>query len=323
VIPRRRFLGLFAAGAFVAPLAAEAQRVGRVPRIGFLQRARNENVTAFTQALQDAGYVEGRTITLETRIYGGREDELPQLAAELVALKCDAIVAAAPYAIIAAAKATGTIPIVGIDLESDPIAEGFVTSLARPVGNITGMFLDLAELSGKQLQILKEIIPKLSHVAVLGDPAVNASQFRELRVVARSLAVQIQALEMKSSKDLDGAFEVAKKGLVRALIVLSSPKLLVLREEISRLALKHGLPTISLFTSFPQAGALMAYGPKLMDMYKRAVNYIDRILKGAWAGNLPIERPTRFEFIINLKTAKALGLTIPPPLLARADELIQ
>jgi putative ABC transport system substrate-binding protein len=323
VIPRRRFLGLFAAGALATPLAAEAQQVGKVPRIGFLQRARNENVTAFTQALQDAGYVEGRTIALETRIYGGREDELPRLAAELVALKCDAIVAAAPYAIVAAAKATGTIPIVGIDLESDPVANGWARSLGHPGGNVTGVFLDFPELGGKQIQLLKEAVPKLARVAVLWDSSIGEVQFRATETAARSAGVAVQSVGIDLPEGLETAFGRAAHQRPQGMIVLSSPKLLVLREEISRLALKHRVPTISLFTSFPQAGALMAYGPKLTDMYKRAVDYVDRILKGAGAGNLPIERPARFEFIINLKTAKALGLTIPQSLLLRADEVIQ
>jgi len=327
-VDRRAFLGIVAGGLLAAPLPAGAQPAQRVHRIGILTTGNPRsglpaNWEGLLQGLRESGYAEGQNIAFEHRYAQGEPELFPDLAAELVRLKVDVIFARGPWAVTAAKTATRTIPIVGIDLESDPIAEGFVTSLARPGGNITGMFLDLAELSGKQLQILKEIIPKLSRVAVLGDPAVNASQFRELRVVARSLAVQIQALEMKSSKDLDRAFEVANKGLVRALIVLSNPLTLASRTLIGDIAVKRRLPTMYLYRAHVEAGGLISYGPDLPDMFRHCGIYVGRILGGAKPGELPVERPTKFELVINLKTAKALGLTIPPSLLQRADQIIE
>ena len=320
---RRSFIGTLASGLLAAPLAAVGQPTEKVARIGFLQRQRNENVTAFTQGLQEAGYIEGRNLTLEIRIYGGKEDVLPHLAGELVALRCDVIVAASPYAIAAAAKATRAIPIVGVDLESDPVANGWARSLSRPGGNVTGEFLDLPELGGKQIQFLREVVPELARVAVLWDATIGQVQVRATEAAARTAGVQAQSLGIRLAADLPEVFARAVRAHAQGMIVLSSPVLLGQRAEISKLALTHHLPTISLFTSYPQAGALMAYGPNLAEMYKRLAIYVDRILKGERPGDLPIARPTRFELVINLKTAKALGLTIPPSLLQRADQVIE
>jgi len=326
VITRRTFLWGLPLGTMSA-FAAEAQPA-KVSRIGILttgdpRSAPPGNWEGFLQGLRESGYVEGQSIAFEHRYAQGKPELFPDLAADLVRLKVDVIFARGPWAVTAAKAATRTIPIVVIDLESDPIADGFVKSLARPGGNITGMFLDLAELSGKQLQILKEIIPKLSPVAVLGDPAVNASQLRELRVVARSLAVQIEALEMKSSKDLDGAFKAANRGHAKALIVLSNPLTLASRTQIGDMAVKRRLPMMSLYRAHVEAGGLISYGPDLPDMFRRCGVYVGRILGGASPGELPVERPVRFDLVVNMKTAKALGLTIPQSLLLRADEIIQ
>jgi len=310
-----------------APLAVDGQST-RVPRIGVLttgnpRSAPPANWEAFVQGLRVSGYVEGKNIAFEHRYAEGRPELFPDLAADLVRLKVDVIFARGPWAVPAAKSATRTIPIIGIDLESDPIAQGLVESLARPGGNITGMFLDLAELSGKQLQILKEIVPRLSRVAVLADPAVNSSQLRELRVVARSLAVQIQALEMKSSKDLKGALEATQKGYAEALIVLGNPLTLASRTLIGEIAVKQRLPTIYPVGAHVEAGGLISYGPDLPDMFRRCGVYVGRILGGAKPAELPVERPVRFNLVINLKTAKALGLTIPPSLRLRADQVIE
>jgi len=310
-----------------APLAVDGQST-RVPRIGVLttgnpRSAPPANWEAFVQGLRESGYVEGKNIAFEHRYAEGRPELFPDLAADLVRLKVDVIFARGPWAVPAAKSATRTIPIIGIDLESDPIAQGLVESLARPGGNITGMFLDLAELSGKQLQILKEIVPRLSRVAVLADPAVNSSQLRELRVVARSLAVQIQALEMKSSKDLKGALEATQKGYAEALIVLGNPLTLASRTLIGEIAVKQRLPTIYPVGAHVEAGGLISYGPDLPDMFRRCGVYVGRILGGAKPAELPVERPVRFNLVINLKTAKALGLTIPPSLRLRADQVIE
>ena len=327
MMTRRAFLCGLTLGMLSAPLAAEAQPA-KISRIGILttgdpRSSPPANWKGFLQGLRESGYVEGQNIAFEHRYAQGTPELFPDLATDLVRLKVDVLFARGPWAVTAAKAATGTIPIVGIDLESDPIADGFVKSLARPGGNITGMFLDLAELSGKQLQILKEIVPKLSPVAVLGDTSVNASQLRELKVVARSLAVQIEELEMKSSKDLDGAFKVANKRHARALIVLSNPLTLASRTQIGDIAVKRRLPTMYLYRAHVEAGGLISYGPDLPDMFRRCGVYVGRILGGAKPGELPVERPTKFELVINLKTAKALGLTIAPSVLGRADQIIE
>jgi putative tryptophan/tyrosine transport system substrate-binding protein len=312
----------------LTPVVGAAQPTGKVWRIGVLTTgnplsAPPANWEGFLHGLRESGYVEGQNVAFEQRYAEGKPELFPDRAADLVRLKVDAIFARGPWAVTAAKAATRTIPIIGLDLESDPIADGFVKSLARPGENITGMFLDLAELSGKQLQILKEIIPKLPRVAILGDPAVNASQLRELRVVARSLAVQTQALEMKSSKDLESAFEAANKGHARALIVLSNPLTLAARTQIGDMAVKRRLPTMYLYRAHVDAGGLISYGPDLLDMFRRCGEYVGRILGGAKPSELPVERPVRFDLVLNLKTAKALGLTIPQTLLLRADQVIE
>jgi len=325
-----RLIGLviLALSLTLAPVVAAAQPAGKAWRVGVLttgnpHSAPPANWDGFLQGLRESGYVEGQNIAIEQRYAEGKPELFPDRAADLVRLKVDVIFARGPWAVTAAKAATRTIPIIGIDLESDPIADGFVKSLARPGGNITGMFLDLAELSGKQLQILKEIIPRLSRVAILGDSAVNASQLRELRMVARSLAVQTQALEMKSSKDLESAFEAANKGRATALIVLSNPLTLASRTQIGDMATKRRLPTMYLYRAHVDAGGLISYGPDLPDMFRRCGEYVGRILGGAKPSELPVERPVKFDLVINLKTANALGLTIPQSVLVRADEIIQ
>ena len=325
---RRALITMVGGSMLVAPFTTEAQQTGKVWRIGVLttgnpRSAPPGNWEGFLHGLRESGYVEGQNIAFEHRYAEGKPELFPDLAADLARLKVDAIFARGPWAVTAAKAATRTIPIIGIDLESDPIADGFVKSLSRPGENITGMFLDLAELSGKQLQILKEIIPKLSRVAILGDPAVNASQLRELRAVARSLAVQTQTLEMKSPKDLEGAFEAANKGHARALIVLSNPLTLASRTQIGGMAVKRRLPTMYLYRAHVEAGGLISYGPDLPDMFRRCGEYVGRVLGGAKPGELPVERPVRFDLVLNLKTAKVLGLTIPHSLLLRADQVIE
>jgi len=311
----------------VAARAAKAQPA-RLPRIGVLTTASSAsspsaNYEAFVQGLRESGYIEGRNVLLEQRYAEERPKLFPALAADLVRLNVDLIFARGPWAVAAATSATKTIPIVGIDLETDPVANGLVKSLARPGGNLTGMFLDLAELSGKQLQILKEINPGLSRVAVLGDSAVNSSQLKELRIVAESAAVQIQPLEMKTAKDLTGAFEAENKRRSDALIVLSNPLTLAARSQIAGIAAKRRLPSVYLYGAHVEAGGLLSYGPNLPDMFRRCGVYAARILGGHRPADLPLERPTKFEMVLNLKTAKALGLTIPPALLARADQVIE
>ena len=321
---RREFITLLGGAVAAWPLAARAQQPsGRIPRIGFLQALRGENTEAFVQALRDAGYIDGQNALIEIRIYETMLDRLFELANEMVGLKCDVIMAAAPYAIDAAIRGTTTIPIVGLDLESDPVANRWARSLARPGGNLTGIFLDLPELGGKQIELLKEAVPTLSRLAVLWDSTVGGVQFRATESAARAAGVTLQSLSIQRPEDLKEAFDRAIRERVQGMVVLSSPLINGQRSQIVEWALKTRLPTISLFTVFPRSGGLMAYGPNLPDLYKHAATYVGRILKGAKVGELPIERPARFELVINLKTAKTLGLDVPWFLQQRADEVIE
>jgi putative tryptophan/tyrosine transport system substrate-binding protein len=322
---RREFITLLG-GAAAWPLAARAQQPAKVARIGHLAIAAPTDIPppppanwdAFMQGLHEAGYIEGRNIAFEHRSAHDQPELFPKLALELATLKVDVIFARGTWALAAAKNATRTIPIVGIDLEIDPVEAGLVASIARPGGNITGLFLDLSELSGKHLQMLKEIIPGTSRVAVLGNPDINAPQ-----ILARSLAVQIRAVDAKNATDLDGAFDAAKNWRADALIVLSNPLSLAYRARIGNLAEKATLPTIYLYRAHVDAGGLISYGPDLPDMFRRCGAYVGRILSGTKSADLPIERPARFELVVNLKTAKALGITIPETILVRADEVIE
>src|ERR1700730_1013459 len=327
---RREFISFVGGAAAAWPLAAHPQQLARY-RIGHLAIAAPTdtpppppaNWDAFVQGLREIGYTEAQNITFEHRSAHDQPELFPKLALELASLKVDVNLARRSWALAAARNATRTIPIVGIDLEIDPVEAGLVASIARPGGNITGMFLDLAELSGKHLQFLKEIIPGTSRVAVLANPDINASQLRELGRVAGSLAVEIRAVDVKGTTDLDGAFEAAKNWRADALIVLSNPLSLAYRAQIGDLAEKAGLPTIYLYRAHVDAGGLLSYGPDLPDMFRRCGGYVGRVLGGTKPADLPIERPARFELAVNLKIAKALGITIPETILVRADEVIE
>jgi putative tryptophan/tyrosine transport system substrate-binding protein len=327
---RRKFITLLGGAAASWSLAARGQQPPRY-RIGHLAIAAPTdtpppppaNWDAFVQGLHEIGYREGQNIAFEHRSAHDRPELFPKLALELASLKVDVIFARGTWALAAAKNATRTIPIVGIDLEIDPVEAGLVASIARPGGNITGLFLDLSELSGKHLEILKEIIPGTSRVAVLGNPDINAPQIRELERVARLLAVQIRAVDVENATDLDGAFDTAKNWRADALIVLSNPLNLAHRTRIGDLAEKTGLPTIYLYRAHVDAGGLISYGPDLPDMFRRCGVYVGRILGGTKPADLPIERPARFELAVNLKIAKALGISIPETILVRADEVIE
>jgi putative ABC transport system substrate-binding protein len=326
---RRKFITLFGGAAVALPLAARAQQP--IHRIGHLAIAAPTdnpppppaNWRAFVQGLREIGYLEGQNIAFEHRSAHDQLELFPGLALELANLKVDVIFARGTWALAAAKNATRTIPIVGIDLEIDPVEAGLVASIARPGGNITGLFLDLSELSGKHLQLLKEIIPGTSRVAVLGNPDINATQIRELERVAGSLALQIRAVDVKNATDLNGAFGTAKDWRADALIVLSNPLSLAYRTRIGNLAEKASLPTIYLYRAHVDAGGLISYGPDLPDMFRRCGGYVGRILGGTKPTDLPIERPARFDLIVNLKTAKSLGITIPDTILVRADAVIE
>jgi len=315
--------------AFMARLAllaaarnAEAEQAGKVARIGATVNT-DAFYEAFLQGLADAGWVPGQNAVIERRTARGERELVSAMVAELVALKVDVILAAASWTIKSVRRATSAIPIVGVDLESDPVASGFVTSLARPGGNITGIFLDLPELSGKQLQFLKDTVPALARVAVLWEPGIGEPQLRATEEVARMIGITVNALGVERAEEIRPAVDRAARGRAQALVVLTSPLFAVNRGQIVELTQKYRLPTISPFTSLAEAGTLMAYGPSQREMYRRAATYVDRILRGAKPGELPVERPSKFALAINLKTAKALGLTIPHSLLLRADQVIE
>jgi putative ABC transport system substrate-binding protein len=324
---RRRFL-LTSLASLAAPLAAEAQEAGKVYRIGLLSPYSSaESVSwhqAFRRGLRDLGWIEGQNITIEPRYANGRNDRLPGLVADLVGLKVDIIVTAVTPDTLAAKKGTNTIPIV-MASPGDPVVTGIVTSLARPGGNITGLSQVAPDLVGKRVELLKEIVPKLSRVAVLWNPnaAVSALSWRELESAARALGVQLHSLEVRSADELDKAFRNATKARAEALVILPNAAFVPNLKRIADHSLQARLPSSFHLREFADAGGLVAYGPDRSDLFRRAASYVDKILKGAKPADLPIEQPTKFELLINLKTAKALGLTIPPSLLARADQIIE
>ncbi len=313
---------------FAAPLAGEAQQASKVPRIGYLSAGAPTTAStfenAFRQGLRELGNVEDRNIAIEYRWAEGKYERLPELAAELVRLKVDVILAVTTPAAQAAKAATRTIPIV-FTLVADPVASGLVASLARPSGNITGLPSIASEIIGKQLELLKETVARVSRVAVLQNPDASSHPFmvREAAGAARALGVQLRVLEARSPNDLDAAFTAITGERADALLVLADPFFRTHRARIADFAAKSRLPSVSGEREQTEVGGLMSYGPSRLDMFRRAATYVDKILKGAKPADLPIEQPTKFEFVINLKTAKALGLTIPPSILLRADQVIE
>jgi putative ABC transport system substrate-binding protein len=321
---RREFTTLLAGTAMTWPLAAHAQQQsGKLPRIGSIESAPAENTEALIEGLRDAGYVDGQTVILEPRYHHGSLEQIDELARELVSLKCNVIVAAAPYAIRAVLKETNTIPTIGLDLESDPVANGWAKSLARPGGNFTGLFLDVPELGGKQIELLRRVVPTITDLAVLWDATIATLQFRATETAAHSLGLNLRSFPIRNAEEIKDAVDRAAHDRVHGMIVLTSPLIFNQRSQIADLALKEQLPTISIFNNYPKVGGLMAYGPNLPSMFKRAATYVDRILSGANPGELPIERPTKFELVINLRTAKALGVEVPGQLQQLADDLIE
>jgi putative ABC transport system substrate-binding protein len=317
---RREFISAIA-GATGWPLAVRAQQPA-MPVIGYLTEVPNvaHLNAAFRRGMAELSYVEGENFSTEYRF---NPQSLSQAATDLVRRNVNAIFAAAPAAVAAVSKATTSIPVVGIDLESDPVAKGYVTSLARPGGNITGMFLDIPELRGKQLVLLKEIVPRLSRIAIFGVPDLNALQFAATETAARAVGVEIEILEVLVANDLGGAMEAARARHVEAGILLSSPLVFTSSKLIGELALAKRLPLISLFDEFPKNGGLIAYGPNVSEMFRRCGEYVGKVLRGAKPSELPIQRPERFDLVINLKSAKALGLEMPAQLQQLADEVIE
>jgi ABC-type uncharacterized transport system substrate-binding protein len=305
-----------------------AQQRKKVIRLGFLAATsastEKSRIEAFRQGMGELGYVEDKNIVIEWRFGEGKLDRLPDLAAELVLLKVDVIVTAGPNSTRAVKEATATIPIV-MGLDTDPVGSGVVASLARPGGNITGLSSLQPELSGKRLELLKEIVPRLSHVAVFGtsvNPG-NAQALRETELAAGAFGVKLQYLDVLSPKDIETVFRSASKGRVDAVLLLASPVYISHRKQLADLAVKSRLPAIYNRPEYVEDGGLMAYSPSVDDMFRRAAKYVDKILKGAKPADLPVEQPVKFEFIINLKAAKQIGLTIPPNVLARADRVVR
>jgi len=325
---RRAFLSTLAGSVLAAPLAAEAQPAGKVPRIAFLTTTSPENsltADAFRRALRDLGYVEGQNLTVEWRWGRGTTERFPEFAADVVRLNVDVIVAANTAAGRAAQRATKTIPIV-IPTMTDPVGDGFVASLAQPGGNITGLSFQSPDLQGKRLQVLKEALPSVSRVALLMDS--NETKYRlvakEAESVARAIGVRPQPLvEVQNPTDLPAAFSRITRDRADAVLIIGGTMLYVNRALLAQHALKARLPMVCDVREDVEAGCLMSYGASLDDLFHQAAKFVARILRGARPSDLPVEQPTKFEFVINLKTAKALGLTIPPSLLQRADQVIE
>jgi putative ABC transport system substrate-binding protein len=329
-VDRRAFISIVTGGLLAAPLAAEAQEAAKIARIGYLaaDRAANRHMPeAFRQGLRDLGYVEGRNVVIEYRDAEGKLERLPALAAELVALKVDVIVAGGTPQALAAKQATRTLPIV-FAAAADPVTSGLVASLARPGGNVTGLSMLTPELVGKCLEQLKQAVPGVSRVAVLWQPGAlgertEKDMLKGAEVAARALGVRLQFLEARGPADFDRAFSEMTRARADALTVLPSTMLNAERRRLVDLAAKNRLPAVYPWREGVDAGGLMSYGPDFADLFRRAATYVDKILKGAKPADLPIEQSTKYELVINLKTAKALGLTIPPSLLQRADEVIE
>src|SRR5262245_49218150 len=317
-------------GGLFSSSAAEAQEAAKVARIGYLSTnlaASPHLPEAFRQGLRDLGYVEGRNVVIEYRGAEGKRERLPALEAALVALKVDVLVAITTLEALAAKQATSTIPIVFAAV-ADPVTSGFVTSLARPGGNVTGLSLLAPEIVGKRLELLTQAVPGISRVAFLWYPrAVGERTERDFLkgtdVAARALGVRLQVVEARGPENFDRAFSEMNTARADALTVSGAAMFSNERRRLVDLAAKHRLPTVYAWREFVEAGGLMSYGPNVADSFRRAATYVDKILKGAKAGDLPVEQPTKFELVINLKTAKALGLTIPQSILARADQVIE
>jgi putative ABC transport system substrate-binding protein len=321
-------LCLLGAMLFALGSSAQAQQRSKISRVGYLSgnspASESARTEAFGRGLRDLGYTEGKNILIEWRFADGKLDRLPALAAELVSLNVDVIVTGGTGATRPANEATSAIPIV-MTQDADPVGNGFVASLARPGGNITGLSSLSPELSGKRLELLKEILPKLSRVAVLGtstSPA-NAQSLRETKLAAGALAVKLQYLDVRGPRDIEGAFKSASTGVADAVVLLGGPVLASQRRQFPQLAVKNRVPAIYWRSDIVEAGGLISYSVSFTDLDRRAATFVDKILKGAKPADLPVEQPTKFELVINLKAAKQIGLTIPANVLVRADKVIR
>ena len=319
---------LIAVVLLIVVVIAQAQQAKNTPRVGVLlalsHSAISDRIQAFREGLRELGYVEGKTIVVEYRYADGKFERLPDLATELAQLKVDVIATGGPMATRPAKKATATIPIV-MAQDTDPVGNGFVASLARPGGNITGLSNYHPDLSGKQLELLKEVVPRLARVAILGnsnEPG-NVQALKETKLAGAALRLKLQFLDVRDVQDIEPAFHAATKERADALLVLSSPIATSQRTQVAQLAIKNRVPIMYQVSESVEAGGLMTYGVSTTDLWRRSAIYVDKILKGRTPAELPVEQPKKFEFIINLKTAKQIGLTIPPNVLARADKVIK
>ncbi len=324
---RRAFILVTAGGLLAGPLAAAAQQPAHIPRIGVLQGAQNpRNLKAFHEGLEALGHVDGKTLVIDWRAAEGRTDRQAALVSELIRLPVDVMVVGTTGAALAAKQLTTTIPIVSA-AAGGLVEAGAVASLAHPGGNVTGLTTMQADLSAKRLELLRDVVPRLSRVSALATPNSRASLgeilVRPTETAARALGIQFQLLQVQGPADLEEAFQAAVRGRSGAVILLASPFFSVHAGRVAELALRHHLPTMANDPGVVEAGGLMQYSVDYRDMWRRAASYVDKILKGAKPADLPIEQPTKFELIINLKAAKALGLTIPPSLLQRADQVIE
>jgi putative ABC transport system substrate-binding protein len=308
---------------------AQAQQPARIPRIGILVAASTSfysaRVEALRQRLRELGYVEGKNIVIDYRYAEGKLERLPDLAAELVRLKVDVIVTAPTQAALAAKKASASIPIVFTDIASDPAGIGLVSSLARPGGNITGLNVMAADLDGKRLELLKESFPKVARVALLWQSGGTRGNLilTEMEAAAKALGLTLQSLPVRSLDDFEGAFARAKRDGAQALITTPNPVINTQQRQVLDFAAKNRLPAMYQTSEWVEAGGLMSYAPNFTDLWRRAADFVDKILQGAKPADLPVEQPTKFQFLVNLKTAKQIGVTIPPNVLARADKVIK
>jgi putative ABC transport system substrate-binding protein len=324
-IGRRKFLATLGGAALARPLAARAQQFGKLPTIGFLgaeATAWSAYITAFAERLRALGWIEGRTVAIEYRWSEGRPERVAEIAAEFVRLKVDVIVTSGTP-VPTVKQATAVIPIV-FAISIDPVGGGLIASLARPGGNVTGLSVQQADIAGKRLELLREVVPRLRRLAIIVDVgfAQGVLEMGEVKATARTLGLEVTPLEIRRAEDIAPAFE-ALKAQADAVYVVVNALVSANRTRIITLALGARLPTIFNTRDFVQAGALMSYGPNYPDMFRRAADLVDKILRGAKPADIPVEQPTKFEFVVNLTTAKALGLEIPPTLLTRADEVIE
>jgi putative ABC transport system substrate-binding protein len=323
MIARRAFVVGAAAGFVAMHGRARAQGPGKLPRVGYVGGTAVSS-EIFVKTLQELGHVQGRTMQLDVVLLPPENRRYSETVAKFVTQGADVIVASNPYALEAVVQATRTIPVVGLDLESDPVAKGWVASLARPGGNVTGIFLDIPEISGKQLQFLREAMPKIDRIEILGDPRVNDLQFKATEAAARALRLTAQRLPVTSFDGIPGAFAEADRWHAGGLVALTSPLVFARVRQVAEACVKHRLAAICPFVpAFAEAGGLLAYGPVFPDLFRRLAGYVDQVLKGGKPAELPVQRPEKFELVVNLKTARVLQLDLPQSLVLRANRVIE